>query len=310
MPKDESYITRIDTEDTDFKVELFLIDAKGVISDRATKIGDRLYAFGADSDGFPQIDLLTEHDFNLNVSPTKIGVVGRVVDKETYLFGRPSMKVGLYSKKRSLLASAETVNRGMFSFVNLDNAEYEVRLENKSAEDYAEIVFVDDLNVPYTYSNSEKTNDEGFFGFEKLPTDIVTLKRDEVKDTKLKLPSDFSGMHEGEPIVLKNILFASGSADLLSSSYLELDRLASELNSMASVHIEVSGHTDNVGSVNANFILSEHRAKAVVDYLTSKGVDRARLSFKGYGSKKPIVKNDSDEGRKQNRRVEFIVIDK
>jgi len=79
---------------------------------------------------------------------------------------------------------------------------------------------------------------------------------------------------------------------------------------MASVHIEVSGHTDNVGSVNANFILSEHRAKAVVDYLTSKGVDRARLSFKGYGSKKPIVKNDSDEGRKQNRRVEFIVIDK
>ena len=310
LPSDETYIARIEAEDTDLKVELFLVDAKGVISNRATKIGDRLYAFGADSDGFPQIDLLTEKDFKLNVSPTKIGVVGRVVDKETYLFGRPSMKVGLYSKNKSLLASSETDSRGMFSFVNLDNAEYEVRLENKSAEDYAEIVFVDDLNVPYTYSNSDNMNEEGFFGFEKLPTEIVTMKRDEVKDTKMKMPSDFSGMQEGEPIILKNILFASGSAELLTSSYSELDRLASELKTMKSVHILVSGHTDNVGSPNTNLILSEHRAKSVVDYLSSKGVDEGRLTFKGYGSSKPIANNDSDEGRKQNRRVEFVVVNR
>lgn len=309
LPSDQTYIARIEAEDTDLKVELFLIDAKGVISNRATKIGERLYAFGADSDGFPQIDLLTEHDFKLNVSPTKIGVVGRVVDKETYLFGRPSMKVGLYNKNKSLLASSETDSRGVFSFANLDNSEYEVRLENKSTEDYAEVVFVDDLNVPYSYSNSDKMNDEGFFGFEKLPTEIVTMKREEVQDTKMKMPSDFSGMQEGEPIILKNILFASGSADLLSTSYAELDRLASELKAMKSVRIEVSGHTDNLGSPNTNLILSENRAKAVVDYLSSNGIEKNRLTFKGYGSSKPIASNDSEDGRKQNRRVEFVVVD-
>ncbi len=308
LPADESFIARIDTKDTDLKVELFLIDAKGVINNRATKIGDRLYAFGADSDGFPQIDLLTENDFKLNVSHTKIGVVGWVVDKTTYLFGRPGVKVGLYNKSRTLLASSETDGRGLFSFGNLDNDEYEVKIESKKDEDYAEIVFVDDLNVPYSYSNSSKMDDQGFFGFEKLPNEIVTMKRDEIRDTKLKLPSDFSGMQEGEPIILKNILFASGSAELLSSSNEELDRLVNELKTMTSVRIEVSGHTDNVGSLNTNLILSEHRAKSVVEYLSSKGVEKQRLKFKGYGSSKPISNNDSEEGRKLNRRVEFIVI--
>lgn len=310
LPIAETYIARIEADDTDLKVELFLIDAEGLISNRATQIGEKLYAFGADSDGFPQIDLLTENDFKLNVTPTKIGVVGRVVDKKTYLFGRPAMKVGLYSKNKSLLASSETDSRGLFSFSNLDNAEYEVRLENKSDEDYAEVVFVDDLNVPYSFSNSNQTNDEGFFGFEKLPTETVTMKRDEVRDTKLKMPSDFSGMHEGEPIVLKNILFASGSAELLSASYAELDRLEAELKSMPSVHIEVSGHTDNLGSANTNLILSEHRAKSVVEYLASKGIEKNRLTYKGHGSSKPLASNDSEEGRKLNRRVEFVVIDK
>ncbi|MBT3962820.1 MAG: OmpA family protein, partial [Flavobacteriales bacterium] len=71
----------------------------------------------------------------------------------------------------------------------------------------------------------------------------------------------------------------------------------------------ISGHTDNTGVSSTNLILSQNRAKSVQDYLISKGVDKARLTFKGFGETKPIADNATDEGKRKNRRVEFIVVE-
>jgi len=71
---------------------------------------------------------------------------------------------------------------------------------------------------------------------------------------------------------------------------------------------EISGHTDNVGSYEDNVILSENRAKAVVNYLISHGIESSRLTFKGYADKLPIDTNDTPEGRARNRRTEFKII--
>ena len=73
--------------------------------------------------------------------------------------------------------------------------------------------------------------------------------------------------------------------------------------------IEIGGHTDSRGSTAYNQRLSESRARAVVEYLSSKGIDSRRLKFKGYGSSKPIDTNSTEEGRARNRRVEFTVLD-
>ncbi len=73
------------------------------------------------------------------------------------------------------------------------------------------------------------------------------------------------------------------------------------------VHVTVCGHTDNVGQASKNLKLSEKRAEFVMRYLISKGVDRARLDFQGFGQEKPIESNDTAEGRNANRRVEFII---
>jgi outer membrane protein OmpA-like peptidoglycan-associated protein len=73
--------------------------------------------------------------------------------------------------------------------------------------------------------------------------------------------------------------------------------------------IEISGHTDKTGSEPLNFKLSEARAKAVVDYLIQKGIDRSRMEFKGYGSLQPISDNNTASGRAKNRRVEFKIIE-
>lgn len=110
-----------------------------------------------------------------------------------------------------------------------------------------------------------------------------------------------------KPIILNNIFFETGKAILQKESFTELDRLVSMLTQSQMV-IEVRGHTDNVGDEKNNQLLSEDRAKAVVDYLISKQINEKRLFYKGFGSTKSIASNNTTDGRQKNRRVEFIKV--
>ena len=74
------------------------------------------------------------------------------------------------------------------------------------------------------------------------------------------------------------------------------------------MRIEVRGHTDNVGSEEANLKLSENRAKSVLVYLSEHGITADRISSKGFGETKPVTTNESEEGKQQNRRVQFIIL--
>jgi outer membrane protein OmpA-like peptidoglycan-associated protein len=71
--------------------------------------------------------------------------------------------------------------------------------------------------------------------------------------------------------------------------------------------IQISGHTDNTGKETDNLLLSENRAKAVADFLISKGIAKNRITTNGYGSSKPIADNNTEDGKQRNRRVEFVV---
>ena len=113
----------------------------------------------------------------------------------------------------------------------------------------------------------------------------------------------------GKKVVLNNILFQTGKALLTIGSYAELDRLLGILKDNPLMRIEISGHTDNTGSLALNSKLSEDRAKAVVEYLIQKGVDQGRLEFKGFGPQQPIADNKTAEGRARNRRVEFKILE-
>jgi outer membrane protein OmpA-like peptidoglycan-associated protein len=113
-----------------------------------------------------------------------------------------------------------------------------------------------------------------------------------------------------EPIVLNNVYFETAKYDLLPESNTELDNLVILLKENISYKIEIDGHTDNTGNEKDNQVLSENRAKAVVDYILNKGISKDRLSYKGYGSSKPIADNNIDEGKAKNRRVEFKIVSK
>jgi outer membrane protein OmpA-like peptidoglycan-associated protein len=113
----------------------------------------------------------------------------------------------------------------------------------------------------------------------------------------------------GESVVLKNIFFEFDKYNLKKESRVELNKLYNLLKENKSLKIEIGGHTDNKGSEEYNKTLSQNRAKAVYEYLTSKGISSERLSYKGYGESKPIDTNKTEEGRANNRRTEFKVID-
>ena len=114
----------------------------------------------------------------------------------------------------------------------------------------------------------------------------------------------------GTVTVLKNIFFDTDSYALKEKSITELQRVIRFLQENPSVRIEISGHTDNTGQPAYNQKLSESRALSVYNYLISNGIDKYRISFRGYGHTRPVATNDTPEGRQQNRRIEFRVLEK
>lgn len=107
----------------------------------------------------------------------------------------------------------------------------------------------------------------------------------------------------GDTVTLPGIFFETASATLMETSLAELDRLAEALQRHPALRLEIGGHTDAVGSDDDNLALSERRAKAVYDYLISRGIEASRLTYKGYGESKPVSTNDTPEGRAANRRT-------
>lgn len=134
-------------------------------------------------------------------------------------------------------------------------------------------------------------------------------ERSDFKPYMLDVP--LQPIEVGSKVVLKNIFFETGKFDLKEESKAELNKLASFLISNPKIKIEVSGHTDNVGTRESNQLLSENRAKSVYAYLLLQGITAPRLSYKGYGDTQPICPaNDSADCKAQNRRTEFKVIGK
>jgi len=125
---------------------------------------------------------------------------------------------------------------------------------------------------------------------------------------KLEIKND--DINVGETFQLNNVYFEFNKWNLLPESYEELNTVVKFLTDNPKVEIEVSGHTDNIGSDSYNMNLSQKRADAVKNYLVSKKITETRITSKGYGKTKPIAENTTELGREQNRRVEFTITKK
>ncbi|MEM8894606.1 MAG: OmpA family protein [Bacteroidota bacterium] len=141
------------------------------------------------------------------------------------------------------------------------------------------------------------------------PVFVADVTPEESEPEPEPIKSEYFGdIEEGDKIVLDNIYFEFDQSVLLPASYSELNELGSFLVQNPTVRIQISGHTDNIGTAEYNLRLSQDRAAAVMSYLTVNGIDQGRLVSRGFGSEYPIDTNNSEEGRSKNRRVEFELI--
>jgi OmpA-OmpF porin, OOP family len=125
---------------------------------------------------------------------------------------------------------------------------------------------------------------------------IVISVNSELKDFTLEMPHIF-----------EDVLFNFDEYELLEVAKIEIRRLFEYVKTNKTLHISITGHTDSIGTESYNENLSGKRAKAVADYLEHLGLSKEKIKWSGNGGAKPVASNASEEGRKQNRRVEFLI---
>lgn len=176
------------------------------------------------------------------------------------------------------------------------------RSQIRNTDEKGEAMFALQLNRNYTFTVSEP----GYM--------FVSKFLNESKVNSISEPSvlniELHPIEIGSEVQLYNIYFETDSFRILSQSEPELQKIVFFLKNNTDLKIEIQGHTDSSGNSNSNKLLSERRAKSVVDYLVKNGIAISRLKHNGYGDKVPIASNDTPEGRMMNRRTTIKIIEK
>lgn len=131
---------------------------------------------------------------------------------------------------------------------------------------------------------------------------------DTVRAGVAKVDMKVQKIEVGKSYRVNDIKFPTNSAAIAKSSEYILDELIAFLNENPTVKIRIEGHTDSKGSAAENMVLSNDRAFTVMEYLQDHDIAGSRLSFKGFGPEKPVASNDTEDGRAQNRRTEFVIV--
>jgi outer membrane protein OmpA-like peptidoglycan-associated protein len=206
-----------------------------------------------------------------------------------------------FEKFIELVPEKVEVALNVADMVNNSKVKSKVLLKNKTR---GEVIEVDGNQMVSLRAGDryevEVTSDQGY-AFNSTAIDLTTGKVNsiDVKLMKLELNAQ---------LALKDINFESNSDKLSDVSFIELTRVITLMKENPTLKVEIDAHTDDIGSDNYNLVLSNKRAKSVMEYLTQNNIPVERFSAKGYGETQAKFKNDSDENRAKNRRVELKIL--
>jgi outer membrane protein OmpA-like peptidoglycan-associated protein len=248
-----------------------------------TKDGSRAYYSSVRDDGFGYTDIYMitvpeakqeTTNTDKNILPLKLVV--SVFDESSQPL---DAKIKLESMPGNILMPQSRISAGVYQFT----------IGNESKSDYR-------LSV----------EQEGFM----FQNQTISLPGATAQEQTIDRKVNMRKLSEGYSSILRNLYFDFDKTVLKDASNNELNKLERMMLQNASLKIEISGHTDNIGSKTYNKNLSQKRANAVKDFLVAKGIDTRRITAVGYGSEKPIASNDDEkDGRELNRRVEFKVLE-
>ena len=209
-----------------------------------------------------------------NIRPVKtLWVKGKVFDKNTGK-GLPSAIALADLKTKDIISKVQTDETGNYLITLPVGRDYAFNVNRRGYLLYSE-------NFPF----SRKTPDSTY---------------------NIDIP--LQPLAANASIILKNIFFDVNKFQLKPESQVELDNVVLLLKENPTLKIQINGYTDNAGKPADNSTLSNNRAKAVVDYISSRGIDAGRMSYQGFGEKMPLADNSTEEGRARNRRTELKVL--
>lgn len=293
--------------------------------------GQTLYFASDGHPGFGKVDLFETSPSGKGwKKPRNLGRIINGKDDESGLFITASGKTGMYCiedrRDRDLLASQIKTFRVPESMKSGPSCTYisGVVTDALSSKKLAALVEMVNLGTGKTEFSMSSDKDLGTY------TAIVslgqryglyvsragylfasfTIQTDSILPASGGIRQDIKlePIRQGAVVVLNNIFFESGKADLLEASRTELRRVGRLMSLNPEMKIEVSGHTDDVGKDQDNLLLSQKRANAVRDHLLKQGIPSARILPKGYGESKPLNNNSDESKRQLNRRIEFRVL--
>ena len=193
----------------------------------------------------------------------------------------------------------------------LSDAKLEVK--NTRTEEVSEGV-VDAETGHYAVAVTAKNEDDDFLMVVKKEdysfSSTLIEPTEETFEKPIEVNFEVKPIEAGKSVQINDIYYATASYEINAKSYAVLNEFADFLKTNSTVKVEIRGHTDNIGSAQTNITLSNQRAKAVYDYLLSKGVPKSNISYKGYGPNMPIADNKTEAGRAKNRRTEFYILSK
>ncbi len=300
---------------------------------------------GHNSMGGYDIFKTTINDDGSFSDPVNIGYPINTPDNDIYFVMEPNNTIGYYTSARKdskgytdiyqvrftgnlFLSSEDNLIAGIAQPVSVTMPEDKIMvvvkgiiLDENGNPIAAEIVIVDNktneiisktksnqngrysLTMPAGKDYGVVINKDGYMFHSENFNLVTTTHYEEIhKNVTLK------SIDTNKKTTLHNVFFDFASATLKESSIPELKNVAAFLKQNSTIVVEISGHTDNVGTYEENMKLSKARADAVAQYLISQGIEAQRIKTVGYGYTKPIAPNDTPENRQKNRRVEFKIL--
>jgi outer membrane protein OmpA-like peptidoglycan-associated protein len=266
----------------DLVYEDAVVDSSSNYTGVRLALGEK-YAISAKVDGYDVIvDTLDLSGFESFIDTTMTLFIKRKIDPFVYISGV------FVSSKDSSEVSGDT----------------KIYLQGVEQENSAVVGSNFSLKVPLNERTFFDVNMHGYLAFKD------TLYFDGVDRLDTNLVVVLSPIEKGVSMVIDHIYFEKAKAVLKESSYPSLDLLVDFMRGYPEIVIEISGHTDDVGSESYNLKLSEKRAKTVGNYLVKDGIAKERVVTKGVGFASPLVPNDTEANRAKNRRVEFLILKK
>ncbi len=209
-----------------------------------------------------------------DIRPVKtLWVKGKVFDKNTSK-GLPSAIALTDLKTKDIISKVQTDETGNYLITLPVGKDYAFNVNRRGYLFYSE-------NFPFS---------------QKIP------------DSTYNIDIPLQPLAANASIILKNIFFDVNKFQLKTESQVELDNVVLLLKENPTIKIQINGYTDNAGKPADNITLSNNRAKAVVEYISSKGIDAKRMSYQGFGEKMPLADNSTEEGKARNRRTELRVM--